>query len=243
MKSNKKTPDESEKPKPLCWFPKNVDNSNGGQTWVTSDNWGPFKGSLIHTSYGTCSLYHVMHEFVDGQIQGGVTKIPVKFESGICRPRFSPFDGHLYISGLNGWQSSAARNACFQRVRYTGKPVRLAKDFHITHGGVVITFTDSLDGKSAADTANWSAEHWNYEWAEHYGSPNVSVSDPKKKGNDNVKDPVEVKSATLSSDGKTVTLTLDPHVPVMQMHIKYRIKSADGAEINSEIYNTIHKIP
>jgi hypothetical protein len=187
-----------------------------------------------------------MYEFIDGPnntiVQGGVTKFPLRFESGICRPRFSPFDGQLYISGLNGWQSSAAKNACFHRVRYTGNPVRMARELHVTQEGVSITFTDSLDPAAAQDTANWSAEHWNYEWAEHYGSTQFSVADPKKKG-DSVKDPVEVKSTTLSPDGKTVTLTLDPHVPVMQMHIKYRIKSADGAAINSEIYHTVHKIP
>jgi hypothetical protein len=118
----------------------------------------------------------------------------------------------------------------------------MAKDLHVTKEGISITFTDPLDPTSAQDTANWSSEHWNYEWAEHYGSTQFSVADPKKKG-DSVKDSVEVKSATLSPDGRTVTLTLDPHVPVMQMHVKYRIKFADGAAINSEIYNTIHKIP
>src|SRR6185436_6661889 len=39
--------------KPLCWIPKPQDNSSGGQAWVTSDTWGPLKGHLLHTSYGT----------------------------------------------------------------------------------------------------------------------------------------------------------------------------------------------
>ena len=36
-----------EAPKPLVWMSKKrgVDNSGGGQVWVTSDKWGPLKGS------------------------------------------------------------------------------------------------------------------------------------------------------------------------------------------------------
>ena len=37
-------------------------------------------------------------------------------------------------------------------------------------------------------------------------SPYFSASDPRKKGGNNVKDPVEIKSIRLSPDAKTVTL-------------------------------------
>ncbi|MEO6036052.1 MAG: DUF6797 domain-containing protein, partial [Verrucomicrobiota bacterium] len=62
--------------KPLFWIPhnNNVDNSSGGQVWVTSDKWGPFKGKMLHTSYGTCSLFEVMAETVEGQAQAGVVR-------------------------------------------------------------------------------------------------------------------------------------------------------------------------
>jgi hypothetical protein len=178
-----------------------------------------------------------------GTIQGGVTRFPLKFESGINRPRFSPFDGQLYISGLTGWQSSGAKSACFQRVRYTGKPVTMANGLKVSKSGVAITFTSPLDAGSAGDAANWSVEQWNYEWAEHYGSGNYSAADPKKKGNDNVKDPVEIKSVKLSPDNRTVTLELAEVRPVMQMNIKYNIKSADGTAVKSEVFNTINKVP
>ncbi|MBI3856691.1 MAG: hypothetical protein HY293_13470, partial [Planctomycetes bacterium] len=52
LKSAKGKPDPSEQPRPICWMPKNVDNSGGGQVWVTSNAWGPFKGELLHMSYG-----------------------------------------------------------------------------------------------------------------------------------------------------------------------------------------------
>ena len=69
--------DPSEAPKPLAWLPKGVDNSGGGQTWVTSGKWGPFEGELLHLSYGRSALYLVVKEFVNGQIQGGVVPLQV----------------------------------------------------------------------------------------------------------------------------------------------------------------------
>jgi hypothetical protein len=242
MKSTGKKPDVSERPKPICWMPKNIDNSGGGQTWCFSDKWGPFKGNLLHTSYGTCSLYNVMYEFVDGTIQGGVTRFPLQFNSGMNRPRFSPFDGQLYISGLTGWQSSGSKEAALQRVRYTGKPVHMANGLHVTKSGVEITFTNPLDAASATDAGNWSVEEWNYEWAEHYGTPYFSTSDPAKKGN-SAKDAVEITSIKLSADGRTVSLELAEVRPVMQMNVKYNIKAADGTAIKSEVYSTINKVP
>ena len=44
---------------------------------MTSDKWGPFKGRLLHLSYGTCSLFLVLKEEVNGQVQGGVVRFPL----------------------------------------------------------------------------------------------------------------------------------------------------------------------
>jgi hypothetical protein len=110
---------------PLCWLPTGVDNSAGGQTWVTSDKWGPLAGHLLHTSYGQSSLLSVLYEDAGGDVQGGVVRFPLTFDSGVMRPRFNPKDGQLYVCGMKGWQTNAAKDACFQRVRYTGKPANM----------------------------------------------------------------------------------------------------------------------
>ena len=101
---------------PVCWLPhSDVDNSSGGQVWVeTGDKWGPFEHRLLHTSYGTCSLFLVMMETVDNTVQGGVVKFPnLDFITGICRPRFNPVDHQLYVVGLRGWQTTAAKDCGF----------------------------------------------------------------------------------------------------------------------------------
>ena len=216
-----------------------VDNSSGSQVWVTSDKWGPFKGDMLHLSYGKCSLFKVLHDKVDGQIQGGAVRFPLEFETGICRGRFNPVDHQLWVAGLRAWQTSAAKDAGLQRVRYTGKPVYMPIQMHLVDGGIAITFTSPLDPTAAVDVDNWNVEQWNYLWSSAYGSAEYSVEDPTKKEHD----PVDVKSIALSDDHKTVTLKIDGLKPVMQMKIEYNIKAEDGTKIESFITNTINKVP
>jgi len=242
--------------RPVCWLPKEVDNSSGGQVWVTSDKWGPLKGELLHMAYGTCSLYLVMKEEVNGQLQGGVVKLPLNFESGIMRARFNPKDGQLYVVGMKGWQTSAAKNGCFQRVRYTGKPANLPRQVHAVKGGLSIEFSDALDKELAADGENYSLAEWNYIWSAAYGSPEISVKDkydvkPEDKGGTEwskaqmiIKehDALTVKSVKLSADGKTVFLEVPDLLPAMQVHLRYNLETAAGGVLRQEIYYTIHEL-
>ena len=81
-----------------------------------------------------------------------------------------------------------------------------------------------------------------YRWTSNYGSTHVKVTDSKhvfKKGQE---DEIEVQSASLSADGKTVTLKIDGVRPVMQMKIAYNLKAADGAKMQSAIWNTINVV-
>lgn len=227
---------------PICWLPHgDVDNSSGGQVWVDSQNkWGPFEERLLHTSYGKCALFLVMNEEVDGVAQGGVVQFPkLDFLSGICRPRFNPTDHQFYVTGLRGWQTTAAKDCSFQRVRYTGAEVKMPTQLHVKPEGVAITFTSPLDPVAAADVNNYAVEQWNLLWSSNYGSDEYSVAEPKTKAHD----PVDVEKVTLSDDHKTVFLKLEEVVPVMQMKIQMKLKAADGSPLNYSIYNTINRVP
>jgi hypothetical protein len=225
--------------KPLGWIPHGIDNSSGGQAWVTSDQWGPFKGHLLHLSYGTCSLFHVVMEKVGDQMQGGVVRFPLTFATGIMRARFHPRDGQLYVAGLRGWQTSGARDGALQRVRFTGKPVRTLQALHVRAGGLDLGFTEPLDPEAAVNLENYDVQVWNYAWTRNYGSPELSVEEPGRKGHDELK----ASSAKLSPDGKTVSLELPGIRPVMQMMIRVKVKAADGAPVKFDVYNTINRIP
>ena len=230
---------------PLTWLSHaDYDNSGGGQVWVTSGKWGPFKGELLHESYGKSSLFLVLKERAsNGLMQGGVAKFPLKFTSSVMRARFGKKDGQLYIAGLSEWQSNAAKPAGFDRVRYTGKPVYFVNGLKVLKTGVELSFTQPLSSESANDTQNWSGKRWNYERAEHYGSPEFMLTlDPTgklKKG----REPLTISKAQLSSDRKKVTLVIEDFKPVMQESIKWGIKAADGTEMNQEIQHTIHALP
>ena len=171
--------------------------------------------------------------------QGGTVTLPLNFESGIMRGRFSPHDGQLYVSGLLGWTTSAAKDGCFERVRYTGRPVDLPVQARPMRNGLAITFTRPLDKQTAEDPDNYFVQQWNYLWSAAYGSPEYKVSDSKQQG----RDEVEVRSATLLDDGRTVFLEMDRVQPVHQMIVKYDVKGSDGAALRQQLSLTIHSVP
>lgn len=180
----------------------------------------------------------VLHESVGGVAQGGVLKLPLSFASGIMRGRFNPADGQLYVCGLKGWQSNAGSDGCLQRVRFTGKTVCLPSALHITHSGLTIGFTAPLDPSSAVGD-NLTFERWNHVWSAGYGSPEMSVADPKRKG----RDKFEAKAVKLSADKRTLTIDLPESVPCMQLGITLKLRAADGAEVNHTIYATVNAVP
>ncbi len=262
---SQQTPVPTSFPPHLCWIPYSWCNSNGGQVWVTSDQWGPFKGSMLYLSYGKSALMAVLREDIrrdalprvpdqtggevgragahpsDGGVivQGGVVKFPLKFDSGLARGRFSPIDGQLYLAGLKGWQTNAAKDGAIHRVRYTGKPVTMQNALHVTDKGITIGFTGPLDPATAGDAANYAIQQYNYLWSSAYGSAKYKVSDPKAKG----EDPVEIKSVTVAPDKKSVFLEVPGLQPVMQMEIKMNIKAADGSDVPGEVAHTINVVP
>jgi hypothetical protein len=201
--------------------------------------WGPLNGELFHLSYGKCVAFHVLREQVGDLWQGGVTKFPFKFLSGVMRGRFNPVDGQMYMVGMRGWQTDGSRDGCFQRVRYTGKPVNMPLTAKVTASGIDITFTDALDAETAGSADSYSAEWCNLRWTGDYGSPEFWVTQPTKKG----REPLAVQDAKLLPDGKTVSLKFEKLQPVHHLVIKYKIRGKDGSAISQELDYTINKMP
>ncbi len=236
-------PKPTEYGEPLCWFPMDVDNSGGGQCWITSDRWGPLQGELLHQSYGTCNLYLVLRQQAGERIQGGVAKFPLSFASSQMRARFHDAgDGQLYTVGFKGWQTRAAQMTAFQRVRYTGKPLNMPRGLTVGTKTIELAFSDALDKELAEDPESYAIEIWNYNWSQAYGSPEFKPSDPSKKVKEGQKnrDSLEVTGAKLGADGRTVTLTVEGIVPCMQMRINFDLESKGGEIIAGDIHNTVN---
>jgi len=150
------------------------------------------------------------------------------------RPRFNPVDGQLWICGLRGWQTTAGRDGCFQRVRYTGAPVTMPLDFTVKGNALRITFTGEL-GDEAGDAGSYNMQAWNYRWADAYGSPKLKVS-----GGGEGKDTWNVTKASLSSDKKTVTLLIDGLKPCWQFELAYKVTDKAGDLVSQQLIGTIH---
>ena len=223
---------------PLCWLPRSIDNSSGGQVWIPEQQWGALGGHFLSLSFGRCLMLYGLRETIGDVSQGGVVKLPLEFASGAARGRFNTHDGHLYISGLKGWVSSAVKDGCLQRVRYVGTKTRLPVQFNAHTNGIVIRFAESLDKEAAEDLDNYFVQQWNYRYASTYGSFDYRVSNPAQTGHDDV----DVRSVTLLEDGRSVFLEIPDIQPVHQMQIDYLLEFADGAEVQDTIYHTIHTL-
>ncbi len=223
---------------PLCWLPREVDNSAGGQVWVPKDRFGPLGGHELHLSYGRCKPLLLLRQEVDGVVQGGAIDLGLFCLSGVMRGRFHPAEGHLYLAGLRGWQTAARRDGCLQRIRYTGQPVLLPTALSVHTEGIKLTFSQKLDRAIAEEVARYRIEQWGYRWSADYGSKRWSVAHPNEVG----QDPVAVQSATLLPDGQSVFLKIAGLKPVMQMQIAYHLKTTEGTAMVGTLYNTIHKL-
>ncbi len=228
----------TERPKPLCWLPYDVDNSCGSHVWNMSDKWGPLKGQLLYLSYGKSSLFNVIQERVGDVAQGAVVKFPLKFATGIMRARFNAIDGQLYVAGLKGWQTNGAKDAGFHRVRYTGKNACIQNSIHITEKGIQIGFTSPLDLQTAGDAENYSLQINNYRWTKEYGSPEYKVSKPEEKGREDV----EITAVKVAADGKSIFIEASGLKPVDQFRLKMNIKDANGNDVPNEVSGTINVV-
>ncbi len=247
---------------PLCWITNAFDRSPAELLWVTSDRWGPLKESLLNLSYGYGKVFLVPHERVarsmgfqpvptkepkthgleahatrrdarttaTDRMQGGMIELPVPlFPTGVMRGRFHPADGQLYLCGMFAWAGNATAPGGLYRLRATGQPMHLPVGLHATKSGLKLTFTEPLDPASL-DVKNLQIKTWSLKRTKDYGSKHY---DEKA---------LEVRSAKLSSDAKTLTLDVAELRPTWCMEIQFALRSATGTPVQGTIHNTIHEL-
>jgi hypothetical protein len=225
---------------PLCWIPHRIDNSSGSEVWAPAADprFGPLAGHILHLSWGRCTALLTLRDVVDGVPQGAVFPLEGRFLSGPLRGAFNPKDGQLYVVGCQGWQTAAARDGSFQRLRYTGRKLALPVAWQAHVGSLRLEFNEPLDRETAEDPGSYALTAWNYKYAAQYGSKEWSVKHPDREGTD----PWEVTSAKLLPDGRTVVLTVPDLGPVMQFALKFNLDTAARAPAAGELYGTIHRL-
>jgi putative heme-binding domain-containing protein len=219
---------------PLVYLPRGLDNSSSAQVTVPDDRFGPLQGQMLHLSFGAGTYFLLLREKVEGQPQGAIVPMPGEFESGAHRGRFNPSDGQLYVSGMAGWGTYTPADGCFQRVRYTGDPVQLPREFHAHENGVVATFTRPLDRDVAGRPAGHFAQAWNYRYSAGYGSPELSPRHPGQPGHD----PLTIRSAHVLSDGRSLFLEIPDLQPVNQLHLHIRSDAGPA----HDLFATVHRL-
>ncbi len=236
---------------PLCYLPMSVDNSGGSQVWVPEgSNFGVAPGTLLHLSYGQSSIYQVLTTPRGETLQGGVVKLPISLQSSAMRARFQK-DGSLYILGFRGWQTNAATECAFQRIRHNdGVVVPVPTKLEYTAKGIRLTFPTKLDAELAQDVTSYGSERWNYVRGPMYGSGEFSVDHPdveaekralaKESKDYRVHDTVKIESAKLLPDGQTVELELEGMKPAMTLKVTYDLEDKDAKIIKGEFYGTVY---
>lgn len=219
---------------PLAYLPRGLDNSSGGQVYVSSDRWGPLRGQRVHLSFGAAAHFLLVRDEVDGQPQGAVVPLPGDFRSGVHRGRFSPADGQLYVTGMAGWGTYATADGCFQRVRYTGDPVQLPRRVRAHRNGVLVEFTRPLDRAAVEAADRHFAQAWNYRYGSGYGSREYSPSHYGTPGHD----PVAIRSARLLPGGHTLFLEMPDLRPVSQLHLNLGL----AADRTCDLFLTVHRL-
>jgi hypothetical protein len=236
---------------PLVYLPMDVDNSGASQVWVPAGvKIGLKPGEMLHLSYGKSSIYRVLPVAGGSKPTAAVVKLPIQLRSSAMRARFHP-DGSMYVIGFRGWQTNAASEGAFQRVRHNPEvAVTVPEKLAITEKGVTFTLPVKLDAELATDVSSYAVQRWDYVRGPQYGSGEFSVDNPdaaareqalmKESQKHRQRDTVKVESAKLSSDGKTVELVLEGMKPSMSLKVGYDLEDEDGGVIKGDIHTTVH---
>jgi len=217
---------------PLAWVDMEFDRSPSELVWVESEQWGPLNGGLLSFSYGYGKIQLVLHEKIDGQVQGGVIDLPgIKFLTGVMRGRFNPKDGQLYACGMSAWGTNQMlRGGGLYRVRYTGKPVTVPLDLNVSETHISLDFKTLLDSQKAIDIKNYEIQTWSLVRSSAYGSDRYDTKN------------LEILKAELSTDGKRINLFVKNLKPTDVMTISYDIKDEKGNDLKGTLQNTVHNV-
>ena len=213
---------------PLLYLPRGEDNSSAGQVFLSEAGWPALRGAgnLVHLSFGAGSALMVTRQLVNGHWQGAAQRLAADFLSGSQQGRFNPKDGHLYVTGIAGWQTYTTDDGCFQRLRHVGgAPVLVGHEVHAN--GVTLRFDTPLDPAVAARAAGHFAQAWNYRYAPAYGSPEFSIAHPGLVGHD----VLEVSSAHVLADGRSLFVEIPQLTVAHQVHLNLALVAGRTTDI------------
>jgi len=152
-----------EKPKgarrapPTPWIPHHLDTSSGNMRWADPERFGPLSGKMLHTSYGTASMFTIWRHRAGDAHNGYGWRLPHAFRSGIMRVAVNPADGQAYVCGLIGWDFKGRdrkdpryrdvdyATGALHRLRWTGRDDLVPVDARAAEGALMLRFATAVD--------------------------------------------------------------------------------------------------
>ena len=95
---------------------------------------------------------------------------------------------------------------------------------------MTLTFSDPLQAAAASDPKSFRVKVWSLKRSANYGSKHYDEHE------------LNVASARLLGDSRTVELTIPEIAPTWSMEIRYSLRGADGRPFDGVIHNTIHSL-
>lgn len=228
---------------PAVWFPRKLSPSTSGFDTIPA-GFGPFEGQMLVGDFQNAVVLRVALEKVNGSWQGAVWPFARGFYSGVNRLTFGS-DGRAYVGGLKNraWAATAPKEFSLDRVSFRGKMPFEVLQVRATTKGFQLQFTERVDAAGASAPDNYFVAQFGYRYHSAYGSPEFDHD-----GNENSMTEIEVSSATVGEDGRTVDLVLEGLRPgyVTMFRLGDIVSGADSGETplwHDTFYYTLNQVP
>ena len=227
---------DDERPSPpALWLPHNeIANSPSQPLLIPS---GPFAGQMwvADVTYG--GVQRAFLEKVEGRYQGAYFRMTQGLESGITHMLLED-DGSIIVGGLGAggnWGQAGKLQFGLQKLVPNGTETFDIQKMEIREGGFDLTYTKPLSAETRADLAEkYAVRQWGYSPTSAYGGPKIG------------EETLTVTDATLSADGRTVSLQIAGLKPDRVVYVRSpRPFQAEGGEelLSTEAWYTVNELP
>ncbi|MGX1794859.1 family 16 glycoside hydrolase [Streptomyces albidoflavus] len=221
--------------KPVLWLPQNeIANSPSTPLQLTE---GRFAGQMLFGDVTYGGIQRAYLEKVDGEYQGAVFRLTQGLEAGVNRISMGP-DGAIYAGGLGAggnWGQEGKLTYGLQKLTPSGDMAFDMLAMRAKPGGFEVEYTEPLSEETAANLAeSYQIEQWAYAPTADYGGPKID------------EETLSVSEATLSEDGRTVTLSVPGLKANRVVHLRSPrpFSSAEGTELwSTEAWYTLNSLP
>ena len=217
--------------RPAVFLPHGtMGNSTSKPIWdTTKGRFGPFAGQTFVGDVQRGRLSRVVMEKIDGEYQGAC--FPFIFDrlgGGVNRLTFDKA-GTMWVGFTGrGW----APGEGLKKITFTGRVPHEILRMALTKTGFRLTFTKPVNKTDAADVGKYSMRHYELAWHAGYGTG------PSKT------QAVTPRSATVSADGREVTLVLPELLTekIYELHIS-GLEATDGSKlVHPTAYYTLNRL-